>query len=69
MNKRDAKLDELCGELVDVTFFDGDQKTGVLEYGMHIPGWPDGERYSLYVFGAGYTVFRKTSIRKIRLHE
>ena len=69
MNRRDAKLDALCGELVDVTFFDGDEKTGVLEYGMHIEGWPANDRYTLYVFGQGYIILRKTHVRRIRLHK
>lgn len=69
MNRRDKKLDALCGELVDVTFSDGDEKTGVLEFGMQLEGWPTNDRYTLYVFGQGYIILRKTHVRKIRLHK
>ncbi|MBP3280052.1 MAG: hypothetical protein J6M44_13970 [Butyrivibrio sp.] len=69
MNRRDKKLDALCGELVDVTFSDGDEKTGVLEFGMQLEGWPTNDRYTLYVFGQGYIILRKTHMKKINLHK
>lgn len=68
MNRRDKKLDALCGELVDVTFSDGDEKTGVLEFGMQLEGWPTNDRYTLYVFGQGYIILRKTHVSRVKLH-
>ena len=64
MNRRDKRLDKL----VDITFKDGDVKTGVLEYGMCIPGLPPGG-YTLYVFGEGYIRFKKTVVKDVKLHE
>lgn len=68
MNRRDKRLDELLDELVDITFQDGQQKTGVLEYGMHIDGLP-AVGYTLYVFGEGYIRFKKSVVKSIKEHE
>ena len=68
MNRRDKRLDMLLDELVDITFKDGDVETGVLEYGMCIPGLPPAG-YTLYVFGEGYIRFKKTAVKNVKLHE
>ena len=68
MNRRDERLDALLDELVDITFRDGQQKTGVLEYGMYIDGLP-AVGYTLYVFGEGYIRFKKTVVKDVKIHE
>ncbi len=69
MNRRSKKLDELLNKLVDIIFWDGDVKTGGLEYGRPIvPELPDSNRYSLYIFGEGYLFFYKTHVKKIKEH-
>lgn len=68
MNRRDERLDALLDELVDITFKDGDQKTGVLEYGMHIDGL-SAVGYTLYVFGEGYIRFKKSAVKNVKIHE
>lgn len=69
MNRRSRVLDELINELVDVTFFDGKEKTGVLEFGRpYAPELPDSDKYSLYIFGEGYLYFYKTHVKRIKEH-
>ena len=68
MNRRDKRLDMLLDELVDITFRDGQQKTGVLEYGMYIDGLP-AVGYTLYAFGEGYIRFKKSAVKSIKEHE
>lgn len=64
---RDPKLDRHLNKLVMIDFYDGDQKTGVLEYGKPVaPGLPDSTYYSLYIFGKGYLRFRKSVVKKIQ---
>lgn len=67
MTRRDKRLDGLLNKLVDITFKDGDVKTGVLEYGMYICGLPSGG-YTLYVFGEGYIRFKKSVVKSIKEH-
>ncbi|MBQ1295021.1 MAG: hypothetical protein IIY21_13350 [Clostridiales bacterium] len=68
MSRRDKRLDAHLDELVDITFKDGDVKTGVLEYGMYICGIPSGG-YTLYVFGEGYIRFKPKVVKSIKEHE
>lgn len=70
MNRRSEKLDLFLGKLVDVTFTDGDTRTGVLEFGMTTtPGLPPANDYTIYVFGEGYTHFRKSTVKSIKEHK
>ena len=69
MNRRSQELDALLNELVDIIFWDGDVKTGVLEFGRPIaPELPDSNRYSLYIFGEGYLYFYKTHVKRVKEH-
>ena len=69
MNRRSKELDALLNELVDIIFWDGDVKTGVLEFGRPIaPELPDSNRYSLYIFGEGYLYFYKTHVKRVKEH-
>ena len=68
MSRRSKKLDDHLGKLVDITFSDGDKQTGVLEYGMHPEGYPPDDKYTLYVFGRGYLILRKTHVKSIKEH-
>lgn len=71
MSNKNARLNSYLGELVTVTFQDGTQKVGVLEFGMGYLAQhkPPIERYSLYVFGEGYNYLRINQLRGIRLWE
>lgn len=69
MTRRSKELDELLNKLVDITFRDGDEKTGVLEYGRpKAPGLPDSKQYQLYIFGSGYLYFHKTHVKRVKEH-
>lgn len=69
MTRRSKELDELLNELVDIIFWDGDVKTGVLEFGRPIaPELPNSNRYSLYIFGEGYLYFYKTHVKRVKEH-
>ena len=73
MTKRDDKLDSLVKELIEITFTDGTQYTGVLEWDMPIvmgqhKGLPSG-KYSIFVFGKGYIFFRKSHVKRVRRWE
>lgn len=69
MNRRDPKLDSLIDKLVDVVFFDGVEKTGVLEFGRpYAPELPDSHKYSLFIFGEGYLYFYKTHVKRVKEH-
>ena len=69
-NRRSEQLDRHLNKLVDITFTDGDEETGVLEYGRPIaPELPPRQKYSLYVFGKGYTRFYKSAVKKIKEHK
>lgn len=69
MNRRSKELDALINELVDITFTDGKEKTGVLEYGRpYAPGLPDSNKYSIFIFGEGYISFRKTHVKRFKKH-
>lgn len=67
VSKRDVKLDSLLGEIVRITFTDGTEKLGVLEWDMPI-GYlkTPSQMYSVFVFGSGYCFFRKSHVRKVR---
>ena len=67
VEKKDAKLDSLLGEIVRITFRDGVERIGVLEWNMQkgIDKLPS-QIYSVYVFGSGYYFFRKSHVKKIR---
>ena len=67
VDKRDPKLDSLLGEIVRITFTDGTEKIGVLEWDMArgLEKLPS-QMYSVYVFGSGYCFFRKSHVKKIR---
>ncbi len=67
MTKRDPKLDSLLGEIVRITFIDGDEKLGVLEWDMPI-GYNrlPSQMYSIFVFGSGYCFFRKSHVKSIK---
>lgn len=67
VDKRDPKLDSLLGEIVRITFTDGTEKIGVLEWDMArgLDKLPS-QMYSVYVFGSGYCFFRKSHVKKIR---
>ena len=64
-SRRDEKLDSLLGKIVRLTFTDGDEKIGVLEWDMPSLGIPS-RSYSLYVFGSDYLFFRKSHVKKIK---
>ena len=69
MTRRNKKLDELLNKLVDIIFWDGDVKTGVLEYGRPMAeGLPDSNKYSLFIFGEGYLYFYKTHVKRVKEH-
>lgn len=70
INRRDKRLDSLLDSLVDVTFTDGDTKTGVLQYNMQptLDRLPI-RKYCLYVFGTGRIFFYKSAVRRIREHK
>lgn len=69
MSRRSARLDRFLNRLVDITFHDGQQGTGVLEFGMQPSLDRDPVRqYSLFVFGSGYKYFYKSQVSKIREH-
>ncbi len=69
MNRRSQELDALLNKLVDITFMDGEEKTGVLEYDMPMgPGLPFSSKYSLYIFGEGYLYFYKTHVKRVKEH-
>lgn len=61
---RSPRLDKLLGELVTITFKNGKEELGVLEWNMLRQGIPS-ERYSLYIFGQGYHFFRKAQVFSI----
>lgn len=70
MNKRSAKLDKFINELVEITFTDGDVRTGVLEFDMplQVGSFKDcpSHMYSVFVFGKGYIFFKKSHVKRIR---
>lgn len=67
VSKRDPKLDSLVGKIVRITFSDGDEKLGVLEWDMPI-GYQKlpSQMYSVFVFGSGYYFFRKSHVKSIK---
>ena len=70
VNRRDEKLDKLVNEIVIITFFDGQKRTGVLEWDMPLQtgsfkGLPSG-MYSIFVFGTGYIFFHKSNVKEIK---
>lgn len=67
--KRSTLLDEYLNKLVDVKFTDGTELTGVLEYGACISGRYYAGKYTLYVFGSGTYILKRTYVRKIREHK
>lgn len=69
IDRRDERLDRYLNQLVDITFWNGEQKTGVLEWGMQPKlDKPPRRQYSVYVFGTGVVYFYKTNVRKVRVH-
>ena len=67
VDKKDPKLDSLLGEIVRITFQDGVERIGVLEWDMArgLDKLPS-QMYSVYVFGSGSYFFRKSHVKKIR---
>ena len=67
VDKKDPKLDSLLGEIVRITFQDGVERIGVLEWDMArgLDKLPS-QMYSIYVFGNGYYFFRKSHVKKVR---
>ena len=67
VTRTDDKLDSLLGEVVRITFTDGTEKIGVLEWDMALaPSMLPSRMYSVYVFGSGYCFVRKSHVKKIR---
>ncbi len=65
MNRRDQKLDTFVGKNVEITFFDGDVRTGLLEFNRKYWGTDiESHMYSISCNG-GDVFFRKTHVRKI----
>lgn len=63
MNRRSEKLDKFIGWMVTITFFDGDVKSGILEYGKPLArGLPPSDYYS---FALEDLYFRKSHVKKI----
>lgn len=70
MNRRSDKLDKLIGKSVIVTFWDGDEREGILEFNRPYWGLNFGSnRYSLYKPNEGALFFRKSHVKKIRERE
>ena len=69
MSGNNKRLNCFLDELVTITFKDGSEKTGVLEFGMGklAEHKPPIMRYSLYVFGEGYRYLRIGSLKRVKL--
>lgn len=66
MNRRSAKLDKYLGKVVTVTFWDGDEITGILEFGRPFAGLKiSSNLYSVYNSDGDF-FFRKSHVTKIK---
>ena len=67
MNRCSDKLDKLIGKNVIVTFWDGDEREGILEFNRPYWGLKFGSnKYSIYKPNEGALFFRKSHVKKIR---
>lgn len=67
MNRCSDKLDKLIGKSVIVTFWDGDEREGILEFNRVYDGLKiSSNQYSLYEPNDGVLFFRKSHVKKIR---
>ena len=67
MNRRSDKLDKLIGKSVIVTFQDGDEREGILEFNRPYWGLNFGSNeYSLYKTNEATVFFRKSHVKRIR---
>ena len=65
MNRRSKKLDKYIGKNVEITFLEGDVRTGILEYDRPLySGLQPSGYYSIN--GGKNTFFRKSHVREIR---
>ena len=65
MNRRSQKLDAFVGKNVEITFFDGDIKTGLLEFNRKYCGTNiESHKYSISCNSVNI-FFRKSHVKKI----
>lgn len=66
INRRDKKLDALLGKVVEVTFWDGEIATGVLEFNRPYWGLKFGSNQYSITHNNTPMFFRKSHVKSIR---
>lgn len=66
VNRRDKKLDALLGKVVEITFFNGEIATGVLEFNRPYWGLKFGSNQYSIPYNGTYLFFRKSHVKSIR---
>ena len=66
MNRRSEKLDQYLNKQVEITFIDGDNATGILEFGRPYMGLKfSSNQYSITCNGT-HMFFRKSHVKSIK---
>ena len=66
MNRRSEKLDQYLNKQVEITFFEGDIATGILEFGRPYTGTKfSSNKYSITCDGT-HMFFRKSHVKSIK---
>lgn len=66
MNRRSEKLDQYLNKLVEITFFDGDVQTGILEFDRSYWGLPFGSNQYSITHDGTHMFFRKSHVKSIK---
>lgn len=66
MNRRSEKLDRYLNKRVEITFFDGDIATGILEFGRPFMGLKIGSNLYSITHNDTHMFFRKSHVKSIK---
>ena len=67
MNRRSEKLDQYLNKQVEITFIDGDVRTGVLEFNRPYWGLTFGSNQYSIAHDSTHTFFRKSHVKSIKI--
>ena len=66
MNRRSEKLDQYLNKRVEITFFDGDIATGILEFNRPYLGLKYGSNMYSITYNDTNMFFRKSHVKSIK---
>lgn len=66
MNRRSEKLDQYLNKRVEITFFDGDIATGILEFDRPYWGLKFGSNMYSIPYNGTHRFFRKSHVKNIK---